>query len=437
MFLERCDYDVVETKSAEEAVKYLEKSVFDLVISDLKLYERDGLWLLRFIRRKYPDTKVLLMSAYGDVDTAVNALKEGAIDFVEKPFTPPGFIERCRKALEAEAPSVERGEVKEVRNVSPAAEKAERIVGSSYTVKKIKDLLMMVDSLPEAVLLSGESGCGKELLAREIHKRSWRRDYPFVVVNCSALPCDLLDSELFGSYDSRGVAVKTGVVSKVSKGVMFLDDVSSLDQRMQIKLLDLLEGRRFRMAGHMEEAAFEGLIICGTACSLEDLAAEGEFRQDLYYRISVVHLSLEPLRERLDDIPDLMLYFLDMYARKHGKKIEGFEKSVVSAFQACEWPGNIRELRNAVERSVLFCAGSRIELSHIPESVREPKPKIFSTSDSSKIMPLRDVERHKIIEALKFYRGNKATTARALGIGRNTLWRKLKEYQINDEEFSS
>ncbi len=426
MFLSKAGYKVNEARSAEEAMKHLERTIFDLVISDLKLYGKDGMYLLKHVRREFSETAFILISAYADIETAVQALKEGAADFIEKPFSPPSFIARCELALSNRSSSVAEGDKIEVSRPRQADFHFDHIIGRSYTVRKMKDMVRMVEELPKAVLLSGEGGVGKESLARQMHDNSARAGKPFVVISCSALTENLIEAELFGQKSGEGI------FAQANGGTLFLDEVSALPQSLQVKLARLIETSRVRLVGQAEEATVDMRIICASTKDLEKMVAEDKFRQDLFYRISMVHLKLESLKTRVEDIPLLMEYFLQGFNRQYGKKIQGYSKGCLDLCMKYEWPGNIRELKNAIERSVIFCKENLIQALHLPESVREPQKHVVPSAVDLSGMTLRDVERAKIVEALKIFSGNKANTAKALGIGRNTLWRKLKEYKIED-----
>ena len=420
MFLEKNHCEVTEVTSAEEGVSFLERGIYDLVVTDLKLHGKDGIWLLKHIRKEFPETRVVLMSGYGDIETAVQALKEGASDFIVKPFTPPSFIERCNAALESQP-----GTGSTTEGSKPMKEPArfDELVGRSFTVKKMKDMVRMVGDLPTTLLITGESGTGKELIARKVHEANPHRSGAFVVMNCAALSDQILEAELFGTSE-------TGSLHSATKGTIFFDDISAFPPSAQAKILRLLETRAIRPQGEIEEQELDVRFICSTNKDLEQLVLEGSFREDLYYRINVVQLYLEPLRDRIEDIPVFMEYFLEGFRTQHGKTIQGFAKNVYDYFIKYDWPGNVRELRNIVERAVIFCNDVQIKDSNIPDAIREPRKNRASESTLDRIMTLRDMEKIKILETLKTFRGNRATTAKALGIGRNTLWRKLKEYEI-------
>ncbi len=426
MFLESGGYEVLEARSAEDAVKELSSQGVDLVVTDLRMPGQDGIWLLKHIRKEIPDTNVILISAFGDIEIAVQALKEGAADFIEKPFTPPVFLERVAAAFTFK-PKPEGEGVRQEKNRDF---KFDHLVGRSPTVRKMKELVRMVHDLPDALLLSGEAGVGKESLARRVHEVSSRSGKPFIVVDCAALNDEALEKELFGKGDTRGV------LEEGRGGTLFLDEIGSLSPAMQVKILNMLETRKVRLSGSAQEQNVDLLVVGSTSRDLESMVEQGNFRQDLFYNINVVHLRLEPLRERLEDIPMMMEYFLEAFNRASGKAIQGFGKSVFEMFMKYDWPGNVRELKSAVERSVVFCKEDVIQVQHVPDTVRNPRPRSASGGYGG-VMTLKDMERAKIVETLKLHHGNKANTAKVLGIGRNTLWRKLKEYEIEEEEYKS
>lgn len=429
MFLESSGWVVTEARSAEEAVRHLGKEGTDLVVTDLKLGGMDGLGLLRFVRKESPETNVVLISAYADIDVAVEALKEGAADFIEKPFTPPVFLDRVAKAFTFKPNLDGKGATRSEKNKDF---RFDHLVGRSQTVRKMKEILRIVDDLPDALLISGEPGVGKETLARKIHEAGARAEHPFVAINCSSLSDSDLELELFGS--SRGE--RKGVLLEGKGGTLFLDEISSLSLAMQVKVLKMLENKRVRLSGSAQEADVDVQVICGTNKNLEQMVSEEAFRQDLFYKINVVHLKLDPLRDRVEDIPLLMEYFLEGFNRITGKNIEGFSKTVFDACLKYEWPGNVRELKSFVERIVIFCKDQVVQYQHVPENIREPRPR-SATGVSKGLMTLKDLEKTKIVETLNAFKGNKANTAKALGIGRNTLWRKLKEYEIEEEDYSN
>lgn len=430
MFLEKNDFEVSEVKSCEEALENLEKGIFDLVISELKLQGRDGMWLLRHICKEYPDTRTMLMSAYGDVETAVQALKDGASDFLMKPFTPPTFIQRCQEVFERvprrdvqEEPEGKDADV-EIKPVE-VSETIE-VVGRSLSVKRMKDLLRMVPQLPEALLIRGENGVGKELAARNIHVLGSGVDAPFLTVHCDLERESDVEAELFGTETQDGALVRC------ENGTLFLKDVESLSPLLQSKLLQALEQGMLRSPRTGESRSLNCRIIGSTTEDLEEKVHQGEFKRELFYRINMVQLNLDPIRERVEDIAVFMGYFLRLFNKKHGKRIKGYSRAVLEMFQRYDWPGNVRELRNAVERATIFCQDEYIQETHISDSIRFPKRSALNESSFEGVMTLKEMERLKILETLKSYGGNRATTAKALGIGRNTLWRKLKEYEIEE-----
>ena len=419
MFLEKNDCDVAECKTAEEALSYLDKGIYDMVVSEYRLHGKDGLWLLNRIRKEFPETRVVLMSAYADVTVAVQALKDGANDFINKPFTPPTFIARCNEAL-----SSVPGRVPKIQQAAGKAHDFNDFVGRSYTVKRAKDLIRMSVGLPKSLLLTGDTGTGKESVAREIHRQACGDSAPFVRVSCEASEEAELEQDLFASDG--------GLLLAAEGGMIFLDEVGSLSLRLQSKLLNILETDKFRIRGSLDERDLNLRFLCSSRKDLEELVDEGEFKPELYHRINMVHLKLEPLRERVDDIPVLMGYFLRGFNLQNGKEIKGFTRSAYEFLNNYDWPGNVRELKNVIERCVLYCNDEYIQEQNVPDSVRNPKRSDHGQIGFQGVMTLREMERMKILETLQAFGGNRATTAKALGIGRNTLWRKLKEYEIEE-----
>lgn len=419
MFLEKNGCEVAECKDSGEAMSYLDKGIYDLVVSEYRLADKDGLWLLKRVRKEFPETRFILMSAYAGIDVAVQSMKDGASDFLCKPFTPPFFIERCNVALES---PVKSSDAKST--ASAEALTLDDFVGRSYTVKRAKDLIRMAANLPKSILITGETGAGKEALARQIHSASSQDGSPFVRVSCEASDEAELEQDLF--------AANGGLLLAANGGTIFLDEVGSLPPRLQAKLLDLLESGKFRVRGTLDESPLSVRFICSSRAKLDDLVEAGDFKSELFHRINMVHIELEPLCERVDDIPVLLGYFLRGFNATNGKKIKGFTRTAYELLNNYTWPGNVRELKNVIERCVLYCNDEYIQEQNVPESVRSPKPRDLAGAGFSGVMTLRDMERMKILETLKSFGGNRATTAKALGIGRNTLWRKLKEYEIEE-----
>ena len=419
MFLEKNECDVAECKTAEEALSYLDKGIYDMVVSEYRLHGKDGLWLLNRIRKEFPETRVVLMSAYADVTVAVQALKDGANDFIDKPFTPPTFIARCNEALDS-AP----GRVPKPQQLTGKVHDFNDFVGRSHTVKRAKDLIRMAAGLPKSLLLTGDTGTGKESVAREIHRQSCDESAPFVRVSCEASEEAELEQDLFASDG--------GLLLAAEGGTIFLDEVGGLSLRLQSKLLHILETGKFRTRGSLEERELNLRFLCSSRKDLEEMVDLGEFKPELFHRINMVHLKLESLRERVDDIPVLMGYFLRGFNLQNGKEIKGFTRSAYELLNGYDWPGNVRELKNVIERSVLYCNDEYIQEQNVPDSVRNPKRSDHGQIGFQGVMTLREMERMKILETLQSFGGNRATTAKALGIGRNTLWRKLKEYEIEE-----
>ncbi|PCJ19870.1 MAG: hypothetical protein COB02_06715 [Candidatus Cloacimonadota bacterium] len=427
MFLEKGGFGVAEVADSQEAVSCLEKGIFELVVCDLNLSGKDGLWLLRHICKEYPETRVMMMSENPDIETVVMAMKSGAVDFLTKPFTPPVFIERCEEALKIVTSKTVEKQVKEPE-IKPV-EFAE-IVGRSFTVKKMKDVVRRAANLPTTILLTGQSGTGKETTAQRIHESACSNKSPFVVVDCSSLEDPQREEEFFGSSEDLSSRGCGELLLSAKGGTIYLNEISALPERVQGKLLRILENGKVRPVGSVKEIDLKIRFICSSSKDVEQLVNEEGFRQDLFFRISGLHLKLESLKDRSEDIPAFMEYFLKGMNVKHQKQIRGYSKGAYNLCMAYHWPGNIRELKNAVERSVIFCNDPFIQEAHVPQSVREPRKLNLQQQAASGFYTLRELEKIKILETLEAFGGNKAMTAKVLGIGRNTLWRKLKEYDI-------
>jgi len=416
MFLGRNGCDVDEVKSAEDAQRLFESSIYDLVVTDLKLLGKDGLWLLQHVKREQPETPVIMMSAYADVETAVTVIKEGAADFLVKPLMPPQFIKRCREVIEQGAASVS---THRPSKVDAKKLKFQGLVGKSHSIKKVKDMMRLVGKLPVTILISGESGSGKESAVRFIHSGTGE-DRPFVVVNCASVIDENLEEILF-QHD--------GLIYQASGGTLYLEEISDLPEGAQKKLLSVIDSGR--LPNHSASKGELGVrFMCSTSKCLKSMMTAGEFSKDLYYRVNVVELKIDPLRERVEDIPSFMAYFLTEFNQKHEKLIRGYSREVYNLLTSYFWPGNVRELRNLVERAVIFCHEDYIQVNHIPDDVKEPGTLSFGGSGG--LQTLRELEKQKILETLNAFGGNRAMTAKVLGIGRNTLWRKLKEYEIDE-----
>jgi nitrogen regulation protein NR(I) len=446
--LKRDGYEVTSAADGEQALAVLHRTPVDVVVTDLVMPRLGGMDLLRRVSADYPDVPVILITAHGSVDSAVAALKAGAFDYVTKPFEQEELRKVIAKA--ARAHDLER------QSVHEGAGEADRppLVGASAAMKTIYDMVARVADSPSTVLISGESGTGKELIAKALHRGSARRDKPLIKVNCAAIPKDLVESELFG-YEkgafTGAVGAKPGRFELADGGTLFLDEIGEIPVEIQVKLLRALQESEFERVGGIKTLKVDVRLIAATNRDLKALIAEGRFREDLYYRLAVVPIGLPPLRERRDDIPLLVQHFIEKYDRRLGKKVEGIEPEALQVLSAYAWPGNIRELENLMERSVLFADGPLIEAAALPDALRDrgmaqagpiaavgPLGAIAAPSGASMKEIVRqaqaELERELITRALDETGGNVTRAAKRLQISRKSLQVKMKELGLRDAE---
>ncbi|HVP67784.1 MAG TPA: sigma-54 dependent transcriptional regulator [Anaeromyxobacteraceae bacterium] len=439
--LKREGYEVSAAGDGEQALAVLSRSPVDVVITDLVMPRLGGLELLKRVSADFPDVPVIMITAHGTVDTAVEAMKAGAFDYITKPFDQEELKKVIAKATRAR--DLER------EHVHLAAGDGDRppLVGQSAAIRAVYDVIAKVADSPSTVLISGESGTGKELVAQALHRGSSRRDKPLIKVNCAAIPKDLVESELFG-YEkgafTGAVGSKPGRFELADGGTLLLDEIGEVPVEMQVKLLRALQESEFERVGGIRTIRVDVRLIAATNRDLKALIAEGRFREDLYYRLNVVPIALPPLRERKEDIPALAQHFVEKYDRRLGKKVERVDDEAMEVLLAYAWPGNIRELENLMERSVLFADGPLITASQLPESLRERAPTaptpvaavgpigaIAAPSGASMKEIVRqaqaELERELISRALEETAGNVTRAAKRLQISRKSLQVKMKE----------
>ncbi|HEY0714362.1 MAG TPA: sigma-54 dependent transcriptional regulator [Polyangia bacterium] len=424
---EREGLKVLTARAGSDALEILRREPISVLLTDLMMPGLSGMDLLKASRSVSPETETILMTAYGTVENAVEAMKQGAYDFVTKPITRAHVVRAVLKALE------KRTLVQENRALRAqlAAQRKKRLIGQSLTWRRTMETVSQAAPSMATVLLLGESGTGKELLARAIHESSPRASGPFVPVNCAALPETILEAELFG-YE-RGAF--TGAVQRhdgrflqADKGTLFLDEIGEIPTHIQVKLLRVLqEGEVERLGGRTQKIDIR--LVAATNQDLRAAVKDGRFREDLYYRLNVIALRVPPLRERRDDIPLLAEHFLRLYSERNGRQFTGFARGALEALARCDWPGNVRELENAIERAVVLARGSAIEAEDLPIEVRSG-----GTADSdSKSMtfavgtPLGEIERRVIHATLAHVGGDKRLCAQLLGIATRTIYRRLEE----------
>jgi two-component system response regulator AtoC len=428
--LRRAGFQPSWKTSADEALALLEQEDFDVVVTDLHMKGMNGLALCERIAANRPDVPVVVVTAFASMETAVAAIRAGAYDFINKPFE----LEELKLTLEhAVQHRALREEVKRLRQEVGRSSLPSAIVGSSPALRKVSDLIDRVAETDATVLITGESGTGKELVARALHNRSRRKAAPFVAVNCAAVPEPLLESELFGHVKGAFTDAKSsrrGLFFQANGGTLFLDEIGEMPLGMQPKLLRALQDRMVRPVGGDREEPYDARIIAATNRDLEQDVEEKRFREDLYYRINVVHIPVPPLRARGNDVLVLAQQFVKQYSEQVGKRIVGISSQVGEKLLAYRWPGNVRELQNCVERAVALTRFEEITVQDLPDKIRDYRdaPLFIPGEDSVELLPMEEIERRHILRVLKAVSGNKTTAAEVLGFDRRTLYRKLERY---------
>jgi two-component system response regulator AtoC len=427
-------YEVTSAASAEEAVRQIDASAVDVVLCDLRMPGMDGMELLPQIGRRLPGATVIMMSAYGTADLAIEAMKRGAYDYLAKPFQPSEVLLAIRKAKERER--LRRANALLQRDVDRAV--GERpIVAASASMIEVLELLERAAEFKATVLLTGETGTGKEVLARAIHAQSGRRNEAFVAVNCGAIPETLLESELFGHAKGAFTGAdraRRGLFAAADGGTLFLDEIGELPRALQVKLLRVLQDEEVRPIGESKSRKVDVRILAATARDIDREVSAGRFREDLYYRLNVVRVRVPPLRDRREDIPLLVDHFLGHFRDSLGKPVRAIADDALDRLTCYRWPGNVRELENVIERALILATSDRITLRELPANVVSPE------SDEKPVRPgqlsLKRARRHfeeeMIRKALAATDGNRTHAARLLEISHRALLYKLKEYGIRD-----
>jgi two-component system response regulator AtoC len=433
LFLASEGFDVAAAADGTLALAQLERAPFDVVLCDLRMPGIDGFELLPQLLRIAPGLTVILMSAYGTRDLAIEALKRGAYDYLAKPFPPSEALLAIRKAQERE--KLRRANDLLLRDLERAV--GERpIVAASANMMAVLELIERAAEFKTTVLLTGESGTGKEVLARALHAQSTRRSQAFVAVNCGAIPEALLESELFGHAKGAFTGAdraRRGLFVEADGGTIFLDEIGELPLPLQVKLLRVLQEEEVRPVGESKSRAVDARVIAATARDLSREVSEGRFREDLFYRLDVVRVTVPPLRERREDIPLLVDHFLASFRASLGKSVRSVADDALAKLVAYAWPGNVRELENVIERAMILTNDERITLRELPENVRGGAPVVSPQAragDYSLGAARRRFETDWIREALEAAKGNRTHAARLLGISHRALLYKLKEYGL-------
>jgi DNA-binding NtrC family response regulator len=424
-------YSVEVANDGDSALEKFQSSAFALTITDLMMPKMKGIELVRRLREIDNSALVLLITAFGTIESAVEAMHAGAFHYVTKPFHNEEILIQVKRALEQ---SALRAEVKRLRTEVQARDRFQNIIGQSEAMQRVLEITAQVADLPANVLIEGESGTGKELIARAIHQNSSRATGPFVAVNCAAIPENLLESELFGYV--RGAFTdarkdRRGLFQEASGGILFLDEISEIPLGLQAKLLRLLEDKEVRPLGANHSEKIDARIVSASNRNLADQVQSGKFRQDLYYRLNVIRIELPALRQRSHDIPLLVNHFVQKFAAGANRKVDRVAADAMAALKAYEWPGNIRELEHTIERAVLLGKGSVIGMDDLPPAMaKTAELEILMDQGIANHFTLADLEREYIGKVLASTQGKKTEAAKILGVDRTTLYRKLDEYKI-------
>ncbi len=424
------DFAVITRQTGSDAWEALQAEDFDVVVTDLSLGGMSGIELCERIVQNRDDLPVVLITAFGSMDTAIDAIRAGAYDYITKPFEPDQLALTVERAVRHRRLT---DEVIRLRRVVRDTEHFGPMVGRSRAMRQVYDLVERLAQTTATVLVTGESGTGKELIAKALHEMSNRSSGQFVAINCAAMPENLLESELFGH--ARGAFTgaredRDGLFIRADGGTLFLDEIGEMPAGMQAKLLRALQEQRVRPVGGDKEVRFDARLVCATNRDLEAEVAAGRFREDLYYRINVVQIELPPLRSRGSDILLLAQHFLETYAARYNAPVRGIGREAAEKLTTWHWPGNVRELQNCIERAVALARFDHIGVDDLPARMRDVRQStgVFDAESPDDLIPIAELERRYILRALEVIGGNKTATADALGIDRKTLYRKLERY---------
>jgi DNA-binding NtrC family response regulator len=439
--LPELELTIDEASNGREALEKFKTSSWDLVLMDVRMPEISGLEALKAIKEHDPRTFVVLMTAHGNLQDAITAIKDGAYDYIEKPVQPERLIKIVQRSIEA------REMVSRIAISNPIFDDdvESEFVGTSKKMREVFDLIYRLCKVDTTVLIRGENGTGKELVARAIHFNSPRKTGSFVAINCGAIPENLMESELFGHEKGSFTGAherKIGKFQLANNGTIFLDEVAELKPDMQVKLLRVLQDRKFVPVGSNREVKTDARIIAATNRNLEKMIEDGVFREDLFYRLNVMPIFLPPLRDRIDDIAELIQYSIKRFSKQHARTITGINDDALKAMQNYRWPGNIRELENVIERAFIVENSDRISISSLPDLVRHSKENLDLSLNKAYSGPLdfeafkEQAEKDFIISALKANNGKINKTVAEANIPKNTLLRKIRKYGLNVRDYS-
>ncbi|MEK6771486.1 MAG: sigma-54 dependent transcriptional regulator [Pseudomonadota bacterium] len=436
LVLEEAGHVVRVADSGEAALPHLLDPNLDVVVTDLRMPGMGGDQLIEHLRRERPDVPVIVVTAHGTIPSAVKAVHQGAADYLTKPFEPDELVIAVHNALKLHDILHENQQLKAAASQSFGTR---RLMGTGVAAQRLQEEIRRVAPYKTNVLISGESGTGKELVARTVHELSPRHDHPWVAINCSAIPRDLMESELFGYVKGAFTGAtqnRLGRLEQANGGTLFLDEIADLDLALQAKLLRVVQEREFSPVGSDQVRRVDVRFLAASNRDLKQMVREGKFREDLLYRLDVYHIVVPSLRERCEDIPLLAESFLHDFRGETGKTVRGFSPAVLEVMARYGWPGNVRELRNAVERSLLSCRGESIEVGDLPQAVLEAGTALPSPAADTRPVDqdldgwLTEVERRAILEALAACHGVQAQAARRLGVSERSLWHRIKKLNI-------
>jgi len=437
--LQKEGYDVLTVHDGEEAIARLGDGTINVVVTDLKMPKVDGLQVLQYVQGNQPHVPVIVITAHGTVDNAVQALKSGAFDYITKPFEKTDLIATISKAVKTE--NLARKDIH-----LPASESSRyQIIGQTKKMKEVYDIIEKVADTPSTVLITGESGTGKELVAAALHHNSSRKNKPFIRINCAAIPRELMESELFGHEKGAftgAIGSKPGRFELADGGTLFLDEIAEIPVDMQVKMLRVIQEAEFERVGGIETVRVDVRLVVASNRDLQKEAELGNFREDLYYRLNVVPLRLPSLRERKEDIPLLVDHFIKKFNLKLKREVEGISDQAMNLVVNYDWPGNIRELENVIERTILFAEGPTMEPGDLPDELVErsnPAPSAATMGEDTSMKDIvkqatAELEKDLIAKALQETGGNVTQAAKRLKISRKNLQNKMKEFGLREEE---
>ncbi len=432
--LQKMDYEVATAFGGEQAIEILSNTPFEVVLTDVNMPGMDGIALTRRIAETRPSTLVIIVTSHGNMETAVNAIRAGAFDFITKPIEMDPLVIALNRAVEHHRL---KEEVKSLRSAVEQTDRFEELIGESNPIKKVYNLVLRAARTDVTLLITGESGTGKELIARALHKRSRRKDGPFVAINCSALPETLLESELFGHAKGAFTDAKSardGLFVQASGGTLFLDEIGEMPLGLQAKILRALEERTVRPVGGNQEVKFDARIAA-TNRDLGEMVKEGRFREDLYYRLNVIQIDLPAVRDRGRDVLLLAQAFTKQFSETMERPVTGIDPAAAKKILAYTWPGNVRELKNCIERAVALTESEQITVEDLPEHIQDFKAVhvLVTSANESDLVTLDIMEKRYVESVVRLVDGNKTKAAKILGIDRKSLYRKLERFSTERE----